>query len=277
MEREGDPMKGGVSRRGSLAPRRVWLFLLLFAVGAVGLVTTRPASPVGAATTQVFLTPSGRLAPETIVGFISGPPLSVDVRVKDVTYAGGLGDFEFTVTYNASVASVPSVASVTPGPFLGSTGRSVTCTTPVIAPGSVNYSCNTLGSSPNGPLGSGVLATIVFQPAASFGSTNLTFATSHLQDITGDTQIIHDALTSAAPSGGMLIAKCGDFSTPPDNVVTIGDILQMILHFGSNAGPPPTANWDPRFDVNPGVPGIPAVNIGDLVIEVQEFGRACVA
>jgi hypothetical protein len=236
------------------------LFLLLFAVGAVGLVTMRPASPVGAVTTQVFLTPTGRLAPETIVGFISGPPLSVDVRVQDVT-AGGLGDFEFTVTFNASVASV---LSVTTGPFLGSTGRSVTCTTPVIAPGSVNYSCNTLGSAPAGPQGPGVLATIVFQPAASFGSTNLTFTKSHLEDITGDVIIPHNALT-----GAMLIGKCGDFNA--DHVVTIGDILQMILRFGSIAGPPASPNWDPRFDVN----NDGSVIIGDLIIEVQEFGRAC--
>lgn len=255
-------MKGGESRRSSLAPRRVWLLLMLVAVGVGGLVTTRSASPVEAATTQVFLTPAGRVAPETVVGFISGPVLPVDVRVKDLTYASGLGDFEFTVTFNASVASV---VSVTQGPFLGSTGRSVSCTSPIIAPGSVNYSCNTLGSSPDGPVGSGVLATITFQPAASFGSTNLAFSTSHLDDITGTIPIAHDALT-----GAMLIAKCGDFNA--DKVVTIGDILQMILRFGSNAanpaGPP---LWDPRFDVN----NNGAVNISDLVIEVQEFGRAC--
>jgi hypothetical protein len=263
MEREGEPMKNGVPRRGSLAGRRVWLLLVLFAVGVVGPVamgSPRPAEAAGTGT-QVFVTPAGRLAPETVVGFINGAVLMVDVRVQNVTYPTGLGDFEFTITFNASVASV---LSVTTGPFLGSTFRSVSCTPPVIAPGSVNYSCNTLLSTPNGPLGSGVLATIAFQPAASFGSTNLTFLKSHLEDVTGDVIIAHKVVT-----GAMLIGKCGDFNG--DHAVTIGDILQMILRLGSFAGPPASPNWDARFDVNNN--GI--VNFGDLVIEVQEFGRAC--
>jgi len=130
----------------------------------------------------------------------------------------------------------------------------------------VNFSCNTLANAPDGPLGSGVLATITFQPAANFGSTNLVFSTSHLDDITGDVSISHTPLT-----GAMLIGKCGDFNS--DGAVTVGDILLMILRFGSNAGPPPTANWDPRFDVN----NDGRVNVADLVIEGQEFGRSCTA
>jgi hypothetical protein len=212
---------------------------------------------------QVFLAPAGRVAPETIVGFIGGPPIPVDVRVQDVNYQTGLGGFEFTITFDANVASVLSVA---PGSFLGSTGRLVSCTSPVIAPASVSYSCSTLGSAPSGPLGSGVLATIAFQPGANFGSTNLTLTTSHLDDITGGVPISHQPLT-----GAMLIGKCGDFNS--DQAITVGDTLLMIQRFGSTAGPPPSPNWDPRFDINDDG----RVSVADLVIETQEFGHSCTA
>jgi hypothetical protein len=173
----------------------------------------------------------------------------------------GLGGFEFTITFDADVASVLSVA---PGSLLGSTGRPVSCTSPVIAPGSVSYSCSTLGSTPGGPFGSGVLATITFQPGANFGSANLVFATSFLDDTTGATSISHQPLI-----GAMLIGKCGDFNA--DNTVTVGDTLLMIQRFGSSAGPPPSPNWDPGFDINDDG----RVSVADLVIEGQEFGRSC--
>jgi hypothetical protein len=228
---------------------------------------TNTSTPTSTATplppTQLFLAPAGRVAPETIVGFISGPTIPVDVRVQDVSYQTGLGGFGFTITFDASVASALSVA---PGPFLGSTLRAVSCAAPAIAPGSVNYSCSTAGSAPDGPLGSGVLATITFQPGTNFGSTSLVFATSHLDDITGGVPISHTPLT-----GEMLIGKCGDFNS--DQAITVGDILLMIVRFGSIGGPPPSANWDPRFDVN----NDGRISVADIVIEGQEFGRSCTA
>ena len=246
---------------------RILLAVLLASLSVVTLA--RPAVPARAAPqTQVFVTPAGRVNPETNVAFLNGLNQSMDVRVKDVQYATGLGAFEFTISFDPAVASI---LSVTPGPvtpsFLGSTGRTPNCTAAVInnIAGTVNYSCATQGSTPNGPLGSGVLATITFHPGA-IGSTSLAFTLSTLTDITGTVDIghAHKPLTDS-----LLVAKCGDFNA--DSVVTIGDILLMILRFGSNAGPPPSANWDARFDVN----NDGAVTIGDILIEVQEFGRAC--
>jgi hypothetical protein len=212
--------------------------------------------------TQLFLAPAGRLAPETVVGFISGPPVLVDVRVQNVVAAGGLGDFDFTVTFDTSVGTA---VSVNPGPFLGSTGRAVTCAPAAIAAGSVNFGCDTTGGAPPGPTGSGVLATITFQPGASFGSSNLIFTSSSLRDI-GSAAIPHTALT-----GAMIIAKCGDFNG--DTTVTVGDILLVILRFGSVAGPPPSANWDPAYDLN----NDGRISVADLVIAGQEFGKSCTA
>lgn len=245
------------------------ILLAVFLASLFVVTLARPAVPSRAgAQTQVFVTPAGRVAPETNVAFLNGPAQSMDVRVKDVQYATGLGAFEFTITFNPAVASI---LSVTQGPltylgntatFLGSTGRTPNCTAAVIGAGTVNYSCATQGATPNGPLGSGVLARISFQPGA-IGLTSLTFAKSHLLDITGTVNIAH---THKPPTDKLLVAKCGDFNG--DSVVTIGDILLMILRFGTNTGSP---NWDARFDVNDDG----TVSIGDILIEVQEFGRAC--
>ena len=177
-------------QRSSGASMRILLVVLL--AGFAIPFLTRPAEPVLAAHTQVFLTRTGRLTPETIVGFFSGTSQLVDVRIKDMDYASGLGAFEFTITFDPRVTSVgvtpcsppPNPCTTPPpvtlGPFLGSTGRAVSCTppeidpgsvTPPVIPGSVNYSCNTIGAGPPegppGPQGSGVLARISFLPGAS--------------------------------------------------------------------------------------------------------------
>ncbi len=74
-----------------------------------------------------------------------------------------------------------------------------------------------------------------------------------------------------ALDGSLRVAKCGDFDA--NQAVTVGDILQMIQRFGTFAGPPPSPNWDPRFDLN----NDGRVDLSDLLIEVQEFGRDCTA
>lgn len=238
--------------------------VLIAASFALILSVVWPAPSSQAVSTEIFLTPAGRIVPEPVVGFLGGPTELADVRIDKLDYPTGLGSFEFTVNYNSEVVSV---LDVTEGAYLSSTGRSTACTAPVITATTVNLSCNSLGSSPDGPLGPGVLATIKFLPATTFGSktsTTLTFAKSHLTDISGDVPISHAALV-----GNMLVAKCGDFNS--DKTVTVGDIILIASRFGENQGPPPTANWDPAFDLN----GDGAVTIGDLLIEVQQFGRQC--
>ena len=54
-----------------------------------------------------------------------------------------------------------SYVSVANGPFLGSTGRSVNCAYgPYVLGNSVGFGCATLGATPNGPNGNGVLAEV---------------------------------------------------------------------------------------------------------------------
>jgi hypothetical protein len=194
---------------------------------------------------------------------MGGPAVPVDVRLYNFNNQAGLGSFSFTITFDPAVASVLSVAQ---GAFLGSTERAVSCAAPVIASGSVTYGCSTTGTTPDGPTGSGVLATVTFQPGAGFGATNLVFSASQLEGIFGATSIGHTALT-----GGMLIGKCGDFNG--DTTVTVSDFLLMIGQYGSSAGPPPTADWDPRYDLNDDG----QVGAADIVVAAQQFGQSCSA
>jgi hypothetical protein len=243
---------------------RAGTLVTVVAVSAIASIAGGADGPAQAGPgTQVFFTPMGRTNPEPILAFVNGPTQNVDVRVANVNNANGLGSFEFTATYDTTVATA---TVVTLGPFLGSTGRAVNCTTPTFVPaGTVNVSCNTLAASPNGPLGSGVLATITFQPAAVPGlmSTQspppLGFSKTHLTDITGDVPISHTALV-----GTFRTAKCGDFDG--NGAVTISDILALIQKFGTSV--PPT---DPKFDLD----GNNIVDVQDLLIEVAEFGRTC--
>jgi hypothetical protein len=246
----------------------VWLALVLAVASVLPLVVAGGSEEAQAGPgTDVFFTPQSRTNPETVVAFINGPPVVVDFRARNVTYPTGLGAFQFDMTYNTAVANPTSVIE---GPFLGSSGRTTQCITPVASPGELSYSCNTIGPGAptgfNGPQGSGVLARVTFQPGSAFGFTSLTFTKSHLEDLTGDIPIAHTSI-----NGSLLVAKCGDFSG--DNIVTIGDMVQLIGRFGTFAGPPPSANWDPRFDLNVDA----RITVGDMLIEVQEFGMSCVA
>jgi len=89
---------------------------------------------------------------------VDGEPFYVTVVVDDVT---NLGAFEFELTYDPGIVELQDVKE---GPFLGSSGRRVECLPPRRAEGSLDFSCVTLGATPDGPTGSGVLATLTFQP-----------------------------------------------------------------------------------------------------------------
>jgi len=104
--------------------------------------------------------------------------INIAVTVDDVT---NLGAFEFRVAFEPAVLQAEEVE---PGPFLGSSGREVNCLPANIEEGSVRLVCVTLGATPAGPTGSGVLGTVSFK-ALQAGVSPLRFERLLLTDPPG--------------------------------------------------------------------------------------------
>ncbi len=85
---------------------------------------------------------------------------TVDITVENVT---NLGSYEWQLAFDPALAGYVSVVN---GPFLGSTGRSVFCPSPILDVGSVRFGCVTTGLLPPPPSGSGVLSTVTFSALA---------------------------------------------------------------------------------------------------------------
>lgn len=100
-----------------------------------------------------------------------GGSFDVDVVVDNVT---NLGAFQFELTYDQDIVEVEDVQE---GPFLGSSGRTVDCLPSDQAAGSALLTCVTLGATPAGPNGSGVLAVLTFKPVG------LGISPLHLQSV----------------------------------------------------------------------------------------------
>lgn len=110
----------------------------------------------------------------------NGTTVQVDVQVSD---ALNLGAFQFSLAFNPAVAQVEGVAL---GPFLGSTGRTVTEVPPVIDnnAGTLTYGAYTTDSDVPGPDGSGVLASVTLRLAAA-GVSSLQLSDVILTNTTG--------------------------------------------------------------------------------------------
>jgi len=141
--------------------------------GPTSTPTTVPAAPTcgGALTFTLCIQPEGQTitAGQTAVYQIA------------VAKAPALGAFQYTVNFDPAVASV---ASVTPGQFLSSTGRTVTCLPPSIGPSAVQHVCVSLEPTPAGPTGSGILAFVTLNGVGA-GTTPLTLSDVILTNVGG--------------------------------------------------------------------------------------------
>ena len=129
-----------------------------------------------------------------------GTEFSVDVVVDEVS---NLGDYEFTLAFDPNIIALMGVSN---GPFLGSTGRTVSCLDPTLGVGSARFVCTTLGPTPGGPNGSGVLATVRFLALAE-GSSPVHLQAVILADISGT------AIPSSAQDGTVTVSS-GPTPTP---------------------------------------------------------------
>ncbi len=109
----------------------------------------------------------------------TGSTVTVQVMVNNVT---NLGAYEFELSFDPAIISYVSVGN---GDFLSSTGRTVSCPSPILTAGSVRFGCVSQGSSPPAPNGSGVLATLTFTATAP-GTSPLAFLLATLSDPLGN-------------------------------------------------------------------------------------------
>lgn len=202
-----------------------------------GIVTCSPA--------KVKVSPPSKRVP------ISAGNFTMDIVAQDVS---NLGAYQVELTFNPAIVHV---VSVSPGPFLGSTGRTVSPVGPIIDNnlGKVTFGAFTFGPQP-GVNGTGVLATVTFQPRAH-GTSSL-----HLQNLQ-----VADPASNPIPGvttedGQVEIVSCfGDFDG--DNDVDIFDLQLASSHWNCMAG---QSCYEVRFDTEPD---------GDIdVIDLQRFAAA---
>lgn len=202
-----------------------------------GIVTCSPAT--------IKVSPSTKRVP------ISAGNFTMDIVAQDIT---NLAAYQVELTYNPAIVHV---VSVSPGPFLGSTGRTISPVGPIIDNnlGKVTFGAFTFGTQP-GVNGTGVLATVTFQPRARGTST------LHLQNLQ-----VADPASNLIPGvttedGQVEIVSCfGDFDG--DNDVDIFDLQLASSHWNCTAGQP---CYEVRFDTEPD---------GDIdVIDLQRFAAA---
>ncbi|MGB2694815.1 MAG: flexitail domain-containing putative surface protein [Dehalococcoidia bacterium] len=135
--------------------------------------TPAPTSTVGPSPTPTPTGPTPTAGPAPTVSVqpasqtvAQGTDVVVDIAISGVS---NLGAYEFELAYDRNVLSFVSALD---GPFLASSGRFVTCLPPDVdaIAGVVRFGCTTLGASPAGPSGSGVLSTVRFANSCAGGS-----------------------------------------------------------------------------------------------------------
>lgn len=115
-----------------------------------------------------------------------------------ISGASDLSIYAFVLKWDPAILGF---TSVTNGPFLGSTGRTVTCGAPTVGPDSVGFGCTTMGAAA-GPDGEGTLATVEFVALAP-GDSTVAFSSAGAADtsdvafpvITADGLVTVDAPT----------------------------------------------------------------------------------
>jgi hypothetical protein len=179
---------------------------------------TRTITPTPMNTATVTPTPGAlavRIEPVS-QNVAAGSTTQVQILVDN---ASGLGAFQFTLNFNSSVVGFPSVInfeSLSVGPFLGSSGRSVFCFPPTFNSGSASFVCLTQGPPPPpGASGSGVLAVATFAGLTP-GLSPIHLSNVVLTDVNGVPQ------TPVATQDGVLVVVPGPTATPSGTATPTG-------------------------------------------------------
>jgi len=218
----------------------------------IGGATPRPTSTPAPATPSPTPGPTCEGASGRVVACIrpsgqtafNGSDFSVDIVVNNVT---NLGAFQASLQFDPVIASYVSTQF---GPFLGSSGRGVSCNAPNVSGNTVQLVCGTLGSHPPGPDGNGVLATVTFS-AVREGIGLMSLSDFVLTDIGANT------IPTSALSGASVVVQPAPTPTPgpsptPTNTATatVTDTPTATATLGPS--PTPTATRTPRPTWTPG-------------------------
>lgn len=175
-----------------------------------------------------------RISP-TAASANSGVPITVTVAISNVA---NLGSFQFTLAYSPSLFTVQDI---TLGEFPGSTGRSFMPVGPSIdnTAGRTTFGAFSIGSSPAGPSGSGVLAYVRLLPSG--GGT----ASLHLQDVQV-ANVPGQPISVISQDGVLIITAClGDFDDDGD--VDILDVQRIAYRWNTHTGNP---LYEPMYDLD---------------------------
>ncbi|MFZ1474799.1 MAG: cohesin domain-containing protein [Anaerolineae bacterium] len=159
--------------------------------------------------------------------------ITVDVVITD---AADLGAFEFTLSYAPAVVAVTDVQL---GAFLGSSSRPAYALGPHIDSnaGTVSFGGYTLGATPSGPNGAGILATITFH-ALGIGNSDLVFTHSLITDRLATVQAVTTQPGQIIVSGATPTPTIPPTSTPTPTVA-------------ATATPTPTSTLTPAPSATP--------------------------
>jgi hypothetical protein len=187
---------------------------------------------------------------------LTGGTFGVDMLVEGVNH---LGAFQFDLVYNPAIVHVETVIL---GPFLGSSGCTVSETGPIIdnVSGRTTYGGFIFGSC-SGPSGDGVLATVVLRPM-DVGVSALVVENEQL--LNSD-----DPPSPIVPvdlyHGQVTVTDCFFADVDCDGDVDISDIYNVAYRWGCGCG---DACYEPAYDFNDDC----AISVVDIQIVACYFG-----
>jgi hypothetical protein len=174
----------------------------------------------------------------------NGGSFEVRVEAEGVT---DLAAFELKLAFDPSFLIYEGVE---PGPFLGSTGRSVSCLDPdffTLQRDIFFFACSTVGPEPPGPSGAGVLATVRFRPGER-GPSPLDLSSVKLTNTRGQ------PVPATVQGSSIVIATSAGTPVPTATPVGASPGRHGVTATPAGAASTPTP-VPPGYEVQPLLPG----------------------
>jgi hypothetical protein len=171
----------------------------------------------------------------------------------------GLGSYEITVSWDSTKLQYVNIIDAG---LLSSTGRTAQCPVKSNTASTATLQCVSLGATPAGPQGNGVLARIQLKPlvpSAGPPTTPLSIDSLAVADIQGQ------PFPMTTANGEIKFDPCyADVATPTTSY-NFNDVFAVLDHFGES--PPPTPGHDPSGDNK--------VTFLDVFYHLRLFGVQC--